>query len=308
MDSSLLNFLSSTPVFITLTREEIEKLSPMVTEEEIAASSYVFLEEEDAHHFYILREGSLRAMIGGKLLATIRPGYFFGEIAVLNESYRTGSVYAEENSRIIKIDGKKLLDGNSVPVDVAFRILKELIKPLVSLHYTNDLFRRTKDIIRSGESDKVEFKSTLRFNLYTGKFGKEIEHAALKTIAAFLNAWGGILFIGVDDKQDILGLDNDAFENDDKALLHLTQLINDRLGSHFMQFVNCSVETVDSKKIMRIDVSPSNQPAYLTTNNEEFFYVRTGPSTTDLKPSMIYDYIDNRFFRPRASLNSPSLP
>jgi hypothetical protein len=300
MNRSLLDFLSTNPLFNTLTRDEIEKLSPLITEEDITASIYIFLEEEEAHHFYILKKGMLRAMIGGKLLTSIRPGQFFGEIAVLNESFRTGSVYAEEDSRIIKINGKKMLDGKSVPVDVAFRILKELIKPVISLHYTNDLFKRTKDIIHSGESDKVEFKSTLRFNLYTGKFGKEIEHAALKTIAAFLNAWGGILIVGVDDKMNILGLDNDKFENDDRALLHLTQMINDRLGSHFMQFVNCSVETIDSKKIMRIDVSPSNHPAYLTNNNEEFFYVRTGPSTTDLKPSMIYDYIENRFFRPRA--------
>jgi hypothetical protein len=300
MNPSLLAFLSANPLFSTLTRDEIEELSPLISEEEIAASSYIFLEEEEAHHFYILEKGMLRAMIGGKLLASIKPGQFFGEIAVLNESFRTGSVHAEEDSRIIKINGRKLLDGKSVPVEVAFRMLKELIKPVISLHYTNDLFKRTKDIIHSGESDKVEFKSTLRFNLYTGKFGKEIEHAALKTIAAFLNAWGGILIVGVDDQMNILGLDNDKFENDDRVLLHLTQMVNDRLGSHFMQFVNCSVETIDSKKILRIDVSPSNHPAYLTNNNEEFFYVRTGPSTTDLKPSMIYDYIDNRFSRPRA--------
>jgi hypothetical protein len=300
MDQSLLDFLSANSLFNTLSQDEIIKISHLVAEEEISASSYIFLEEEEAHHFYILREGMLRASIGGKLLATIKPGQFFGEIAVLNESYRTGSVFAEENSRIVKINGRKLLDGQSVAVDISFRILRELIKPLVSLHYTNDLFKRSRDIIKYGESDKVEFKSTLRFNLYTGKFGKEIEHAALKTIAAFLNTWGGILFIGVDDKQNIIGLENDNFENDDKSLLHVTQMVNDRLGSHFMQFINCAVETVDSRKIMRVDISPANRPAFLTSNNEEYFYVRAGPSTTDLKPSMIYDYIDNRFFRPRA--------
>ena len=242
----------------------------------------------------------LRAMIGGKLLALIKPGQFFGEIAVLNESYRTGSVYAEENSHLVRINGRKLFDAISVPVDISFRILKELIKPLVSLQYTNDLYKRSKDIIKAGESDKVEFKSTLRYNLHTNKFGREIEHAALKTLAAFLNSWGGILFIGVDDRQNITGIEKDNFENDDRALLHLTQMINDRIGSHFMQFINCSIETTDLKKIIRIDVSPSNLPAFLTNNNEEYFYVRTGPSTTDLKPSLIYDYIDNRFFRPRA--------
>jgi len=300
MELSLLKFLSGHSLFKGLELKEIQGLDHLITEEECQASSYVFLEEEEGHHFYILREGMLRAMIGGKLLTTIRPGELFGEIAVLNESFRTGSVFALENSRIVKIDGRELFDGRSVEVCTAFKILRELIKPLISLHYTNDFYRRTKDIIRQGESVKIEFKSTLRQNIHTGKFGREIEHAALKSIAAFLNSWGGILLIGVDDKQNVTGIEPDQFENDDKALLHLTNMIKERLGTHFMQFVNCEVETIESRKVMRIDVSPSNLPAFLTNNNEEYFYIRTGPSTTDLKPSRIFDYIDNRFFRPRA--------
>lgn len=300
MEINLLEFLSNHSLFQKLNQAEIESLEPYISEEEFTARTYVFLEEEHAQHFYILREGLLRALIWGKLLTTIRPGEFFGEIAVLNEGYRTGSVYVEENSRIIKIDGTELFHGKSVPVEISFKIIKELIKPLISLHYTNDFFRRTKDLIRQGESDKVEFKSTLRYNIYTGKFGKEIEHAALKSIAAFLNSWGGILLIGIDDKGSVTGLEYDKFENDDKALLHLTQMIKERLGTHFMQFINCSVEPLESRKIMRIDIAPSNLPAYLTGNNEEYFYVRTGPSTTELKPSQIYEYINNRFFRPKA--------
>jgi signal-transduction protein with cAMP-binding, CBS, and nucleotidyltransferase domain len=300
MDSSLLNFLASQPLFNHLNNQEILNLGHLISEEEFPAGSYVFLEEEKAHHFYILREGLLRASIGGKLLAAIRPGEFFGEIAVLNESFRTGSVFAVENSRIVKVDGRELLYGQSVPVEISFKILKEIIKPLISLHYTNDFFRRTKDIIRQGETEKIEFKSTLRFNIHTGKPGREIEHAALKSIAAFLNSWGGILIIGVDDKKNIIGLDADKFENDDRAMLHLTNMVKERIGTHVMQFINCSVEPVESRKVMRIDVSPSNLPAYLSNNNEEFFYIRTGPSTTELRPSLIYDYIDNRFFRPRA--------
>ncbi len=299
MCASLSSFLSSHPVFQKLEKQELDQILSLVSEEVIPASSYIFLEEEEAHHFYILREGLLQAKIGAKLLATIKPGQIFGEIAVLNDSFRSGSVYAIEESKVIKVDGKELIHGNSVPVEISFKVLKELIKPVISLHYTNDFYRRTSDIIREGETDKIEFKSTLRFNIHTGKFGREIEHAALKSIAAFLNSWGGILLIGVEDKGNILGLDNDKFENDDRALLHLTQMVNDRLGNHFMQFVNATVEPLDGKKVIRIDVLPSNLPAYLSNNNDEYFYIRTGPSTTELKPSQIYEYINNRFFRPR---------
>jgi CRP-like cAMP-binding protein len=300
MTKDLFEFLKSHPLFEKLTGQEIEILSPFITVEEFPASACVFLEEEEAHHFYILWEGLLRALIGAKLQTAIRPGEFFGEIAVLNEGYRTGSVFVQENSKIIKINGTAMLHGNSVPVSISYKILKELIKPLISLHYTNDFYRRTKDIIRQGESEKIEFKSTLRYNIHTGKFGREIEHAALKSIAAFLNTWGGILLIGVEDKGNIIGLEQDKFENDDKALLHLTMMIKERLGSHFMQFINSTVEPIENRKIMRIDILPANLPAYLINNNDEYFYVRTGPSTTDLKPSQIYDYVNNRFFRPKA--------
>jgi CRP-like cAMP-binding protein len=299
MDSNLLQFISSHHLFSNLNEAEMHQIEHLIMTETILPSTYIFLEEEEAHHFYILQEGLLQAVIGGKMLTLIKPGDIFGEIAVLNEGYRTGSVFAMEPSEIIKIDGKELFGNESIPVAIPFKILRELIKPLISLHYTNDFYRRTKDIIQQGETEKIEFKSTLRFNLHTGKFGREIEHAALKSIAAFLNTWGGILIIGINDSQSVTGLENDKFENDDRAMLHLTNMIKERLGAHFMQFVNCSVEPIAGQKVMRIDVSPSNLPAYLSNNNEEYFYVRTGPSTTDLKPSQIYEYIENRFFRPR---------
>lgn len=55
-------------------------------------------------------------------------------------------------------------------------------------------------LIVGGESDTVEFKSTLRVNLHTKKLDKEMELEALKTVAAFLNSRaGGTLIIGVAD-------------------------------------------------------------------------------------------------------------
>ena len=300
MEKALLDYLVSNKLFMSLTEAELESLGNFITEEEIPESTYIFLESETAEYFYILKEGSLRATIGGKTLTNIRPGEFFGEIAVLNESIRTGSVYALEDSRLIRIDGKEIFHGNKVPLEISFKIFKELIKRITKLYYTNDFFKRTRELIQIGEGEKVEFKSTLRYNLHSARFGREIEHAALKTIAAFLNSWGGILLIGIDNEGHVTGIEKDQFENDDKALLHLTAMVKERIGVHYMQFINCSIDQFETGKVLRIDVSPSNLPAYLVNNNEEFFYVRTGPASTDLKPSQIYEYVDNRFYRPRA--------
>jgi hypothetical protein len=60
--------------------------------------------------------------------------------------------------------------------------------------------RNAEDLIKSGKSKTLEFKSTLRWNLKEDrKHDRIVTHAVLKTIAAFLNTEGGDLLIGVAD-------------------------------------------------------------------------------------------------------------
>ena len=43
----------------------------------------------------------------------------------------------------------------------------------------------------------MEFKSTLRWNLFSDKTDKAIENSCLKTVAGYLNSDGGVLLVGV---------------------------------------------------------------------------------------------------------------
>ena len=52
-------------------------------------------------------------------------------------------------------------------------------------------------LIEKGENEKLEFKSSLRTNLHTGEFDKNMECSVIKTINAFLNTEGGALLIGI---------------------------------------------------------------------------------------------------------------
>ena len=94
------------------------------------------------------------------------------------------------------------------------------------------------ELVENGESTQVEFKSTLRMNLHTGERDPRMEHAALKTIAGFLNAHGGTLLIGVADDGTALGVDADLFDNEDKMHLHLVNLIRDRIGPAHMMYIH----------------------------------------------------------------------
>ena len=152
-----------------------------------------------------------------------------------------------------------------------------------------------KDIIVTGESDQVEFKSTLRTNLHTSNKDPRMELAVLRTIAGFLNTNGGVLTIGVADDRTPLGIDADGFENEDKMCLHLVNLIKERIGPSIMQFIHVRFEDYDSYRVMVIECSKAKTPAFAKDGNIERFYIRTGPSTTELSASQTQEYIKQRY-------------
>jgi ATP-dependent Lon protease len=151
------------------------------------------------------------------------------------------------------------------------------------------------DIIRSGESNTVEFKSSLRANLHTNRPDPKIEHAVLKTIAAFLNTHGGTVVIGADDKGTALGLDNDGFQTEDKMNQHLANLIRDRLGPHHAFCLHPQFVDYDGKRLLIVRCDPAKSPAYVKEGNAEYFYVRTGATTSEVPASKIHAFVEQRF-------------
>jgi hypothetical protein len=151
------------------------------------------------------------------------------------------------------------------------------------------------ELVASGETTRVEFKSTLRVNLHTNQPDKKMEHSCLKTIAAFLNAHGGHLIVGVNDAGEVVGIENDKFPNEDKMNLHLVNLIKDRLGPQHMLHIEPRFESVDGKRVLVVRCKPSNMPVFLKDGNTEQFFARTGAATTELLPSQIQAYIQQRF-------------
>ncbi len=151
-----------------------------------------------------------------------------------------------------------------------------------------------RSLITGGEGETLEFKSTLRWNLHTGKPGKEIENASLKTVAGFLNSDGGALLIGVDDEGNPLGLDTDKFQNRDKLLLHLNNLVNTHIGLEFAEYVRASIVQLDETDILAVQCNASPNPVFFRRDGKEIFYVRAGPSSQALSPSQLLGYLENR--------------
>lgn len=154
----------------------------------------------------------------------------------------------------------------------------------------------TLELIEKGENEKLEFKSTLRMNLHTNEIDRKVEFSALKTIAAFMNSNPGILLIGVENSGKITGIEADKFENTDKYLLHLTNIIKTKIGKKSISLVKFKLMEVEGKTILRIECEKSKSPVFIRSpTDEEEFYIRAGPSSTQIKGSELVDYINKNF-------------
>lgn len=151
--------------------------------------------------------------------------------------------------------------------------------------------------IKGGETKKSEFKSTLRWNIKSKNFDKTIENGALKTIVAFCNSQGGELLIGVDDEGSILGIELDRFRNEDKFLLHLGNIITQRILQPVDEFVDYRIIDADYKRICQVICRKSTKPIWLKPEKEkdEQFFVRRGPSSKPLSPIRAIEYIKDHF-------------
>lgn len=260
----------------------------------VARNSLLFEICDQPNLIYYLLEGSLTLKFPDNSTIQLQEGDLIGEIGVLNGNFRLGTLTADVDSAVIAIDSTQLFDPDCLPPETSLTIVRRLSKRVTN--YLRSLQQTsTQELIAQGEGEFVEFKSTLRWNLKAERKDKDITHAITKTIAAFLNTDGGVLLVGVGDSGELLGLEADRFENEDKMLLFLTDSIKTQLGTLHLENINFHTETIADRDVLRIDVQAGSDPCYLTKEKLDHFYIRTGPSTTDLRLSKLFDYLNKRF-------------
>ncbi len=151
-------------------------------------------------------------------------------------------------------------------------------------------------LIEMGESNDLEFKSTLRWDLRAGKTSQLIERAVLKTVSAFMNSGGGTLLIGVRDDGSIEGIESDRFPNEDKFLLHFWTLVRTAFGRDVSMYIKTRLEKLGGKTICVVKCFRSQRPVFLKQPGfEEEFYIRVGPSSNALVVSEALKYISDHF-------------
>ena len=161
------------------------------------------------------------------------------------------------------------------------------------------------EMIKAGENSEVEFKTTLRYDVRQNIVNKKLEEVVLKTIAAFSNASGGSLIMGVDDDLNIIGLENDykTLKNGtkDEFELHLRNLINNAYGIEFatnnleilfpvIEDIEICVVNIDRGiRVLFTEVTEKNG------GKSKKLYVRSGNSSQEIDITEVASYVNQRF-------------
>jgi hypothetical protein len=203
--------------------------------------------------------------------------------------------FQDENSQINKALQTHFIDlgGFGIESDdydtflnARAKVIYAELKSRIELSHKEPINEDIQELILAGESDRIEFKSTLRYDLRTKEVNKKLEYVIAKTIVAFMNSEGGNLFLGVDDNQNMLGLADDistlSKPNLDGFELHLIEIIKKYIGTGLISHIKISFPTIEDIQICRIKVSKSGKPVFTQHEGKEDFFVRSGCSSQPL--------------------------
>lgn len=154
--------------------------------------------------------------------------------------------------------------------------------------------------IAGGESETLEFKSSLRWDRKENRVNKDLERVVVKTLAGFLNGKkGGTLLIGVADSGELMGLEGDYAsllkKDRDGFELHLRQVIASGLGESVSVFLTVTFHQLDGHEVCQITVEPSDHPVYLPEGQTSTFYARIGNATKPLPVHEAVLYVQSRW-------------
>jgi CRP/FNR family cyclic AMP-dependent transcriptional regulator len=126
--------LARIPIFSECSNKELKAISKLVTPVEVRAGKVLTTEGDVGREFMIIASGTATVKRNGRKVATLGPGDFFGELAVLAGVPRTATVTAETDMVVEALNRQEF----SSLLDESPALAKKILLGAVKRLYEND--------------------------------------------------------------------------------------------------------------------------------------------------------------------------
>ena len=130
MPGAPVDVLKRVRLFADLDPNEIEQIALLFKERSFPPGETIIKEGSGGAAFYVIETGEVTVTIGGEPRATLGPGDYFGEIALIDEGARIASIVANTNLHVYGLtlwEFRPLVEQNGV---IGWKLLQTLAKEL----------------------------------------------------------------------------------------------------------------------------------------------------------------------------------
>ena len=174
-EPTLVEYLKRLPLFAPLEERELETLAQHVRVRAFKRAETIFHKDDTATHLYLVLEGAVKIALPGEfgqeaLVALMRPGEFFGELALFDQAPRSASAVAHEDTRaalLARDDFLQFLEANPHAVRVVLealartiRRLSDRVEDLIFLDVPSRVAKYLLDLAQLQGGDKPELTLT----------------------------------------------------------------------------------------------------------------------------------------------------
>jgi CRP-like cAMP-binding protein len=103
---SKIELLKNVPLFARCSAAELRRIATIADEVQLAEGTKLTRERDRGREFFVLLDGTAHVRKKGRKIATLGPGDFIGEIALLTQSPRTATVTAASPAQALVITAR----------------------------------------------------------------------------------------------------------------------------------------------------------------------------------------------------------
>jgi CRP/FNR family transcriptional regulator, cyclic AMP receptor protein len=122
--------LQRVPLFADLTKREVQQIARLFKERRFSEGETVVQAGSGGSAFFVIESGEATVFVGGKKRTTLKPGDYFGEIALLDEGTRMATITATSELACYGVtywDFRPLVEANGV---IGWKLLQGMAKML----------------------------------------------------------------------------------------------------------------------------------------------------------------------------------